>query len=437
MVKHEHFAVNPEGRLTLDGYDLVELADSYGTPLYVVSEARIREKYRQLHSAFRGRYEKVLIAYAVKANFTLAVVRILAQEGAGAEVLPGGEVRIALSAGIPPEKLVLTGNNKTGEDFTQSLKAGVGFIVVDSLSELRKLDEAAGSLGKTPKIMVRVNPSIQVPTHPYIATAVKESKFGVDIPSGAAFRVYEAALRMKNVETVGVHFHIGSQILSTEPFTEAVERVLDFVELLKEKLGFTPTCLDFGGGYGIPYKPEDPALAPEAIAEALVGALRPRLSRLGEPLLILEPGRCLVGDSEVLLARVGNVKDTPAGKFASVDASTNLLPGIFTEFNRHYEAAVANKADRAEEEAVHFSGPLCFAGDILAKNRRVPRVEEGDIIAFLDVGAYCQVAASTFNAYPRPPTLLLSEHGVELIQRRETYEDIVKRDILPSRLTEP
>ncbi len=429
---HNHFKVNSSGNLTLDELDLVELADRYGTPIFIISEIRIREKYRQLYCAFKSCYEKILLTYSIKANFITAVVRILGQEGAGADVLPGGELNIALSAGISPEKLILEGNNKSEAEIENGLKAEVGFIVVDSRSELAKIDRVACRLGKKPRIMLRVNPIIDVPTHPNIATGVRESKFGIAIPGGAAFKAFESALQMKNVDVVGIHVHIGSGILTMEPFLKSAEEILDFANILKKKLNFTPKYLDFGGGFGIPYKPSDSALSADTIANTYFGYLKPGLKEFDDPTIIFEPGRYLVGDSEVLLSRIGNIKESPVGRFAAIDASTNLLFPYFED--RYFEIIVANKADRNAAEIVHFCGPLCFSGDVIRRNCRVPEVEEGDVVALLNVGAYCQAAASTFNAYPRPPTLSIAEGGVDVIQRGESLEDITKRDIIPERL---
>lgn len=429
---HNHFKVNNSGHLTLDGLDLVELANNYGTPVFIISEARIREKYRQLHDAFKSCYEKILLTYSIKANLITAVVRILGQEGAGADVLPCGELGIALSAGVPPEKLILEGNNKSESEIKKGLEAEVGFIVVDSPSELAKIDRVAGKLNKKPKIMLRVNPVIDVPTHPNIATGVRESKFGIAIPGGAAFKAFESALKMKNVDVAGIHVHIGSGILSMEPFLKSAEEILNFADTLKDKLNFMPEYLDFGGGFGIPYKPDDPMLSADTIANAYFGYLKPRLKELNYPTIIFEPGRYLVGDSEVLLGRIGNIKESLVGRFAAIDASTNLLFPYFED--RYFEIIVANKADMKDGEIAHFCGPLCFSGDVIRRNCKVPELSEGDVVAILNVGAYCQSAASTFNAYPRPPTLLIANGGVDVIQRGESIEDITKRDIIPERL---
>ena len=435
LLPHEGFSINGRGHLTLDGFDLVELAKQYGTPLFVASERRLRANYRRFLQAFKTYPGKTVVAYAVKANFTLAILRIFNLEGAWAETFSGAELHLALKAGFKPENLVLTGGSRVEADFKEALEAGVGLIVIDSVSELFRLNRAAGELGVKARVLIRVNPAIRIPTHPSIATGVLGSKFGVDIPSGAALNAFREALTLDWVETLGVHMHIGSRILSAEPYLEAVERLMGFIVELDGKLGFRPSFLDLGGGFGIPYKPEEKPLDLEALAKALSSRIVEGCKSLGLklPTLILEPGRYLVGDAEVLLARVGNIKDTPAGKFVFLDASTNhLLPILYA--GQYFEVCLANKADRPPEETVNFAGPLCFTGDVIAVGRRVPKVELDDLAVILNVGAYCKSTYSFHNAVPRPPSILLGEHGVELVQRAENVNDLTARDVVPPRL---
>jgi diaminopimelate decarboxylase len=435
---HEGFKVNSLGHLTLDGYDLVELAERFGTPLFVCSEQRIRRNYRRVAEVFRKNYPgETVIAYAVKANYTLAVMRILALEGAWAEVFSGPELRMALLAGFKPENLILTGCGRPQRDFKEALKMGVKLIAVNSLSELRRLNSVAGEVKVKAKILIRVNPAINVPTHPRIATGVRGTKFGVDLPSGLALKAYEEALAMDWIEVEGIHTHIGSQIMKVEPFLEAARKIADFVGELNSKLGFEPKYLDFGGGLGIPYRREDfgNPLNIETLSENLAETVTEKFRSLSLnlPTLIFEFGRILVGDAEILLSKVGSIKDSPTGKYVFLDASTNLILPILL-IDQHYEIILANKAENKLEETVNFAGPLCFTGDVLAFNRRIPKVEEGDVAAILNAGAYCKSACSTHNAYPRPPTLMLFEDDVELVQREETLGDIAARDLIPPRL---
>ena len=428
---HEGFGVNDLGHLTLDGYDLVELAKKYGTPLYVVSEERLKENYRRMVKAFSESYPgKVVFAYAVKANYTLALVKVLVSEGAWAETFSGPELHIALLAGAKPENIVLTGCNRLEEDFREALQLGVGLIVVDSVSELQKLNKVAGETGVKANVLIRVNPALKIPTHPRIATGVRGTKFGLDIQSGLALKAFEEALKMDWVRVVGVHTHIGSQILKIEPFVETAKRITSFVSSLNERFGFKPEWLDFGGGFGIPYKREEKSLNLILLAKRMTNIIVKafKKSGLNVPSLLFEPGRSLVGDAEILLARVGNIKDSPFGKYVFLDASTNhLIPALIT--NQYYEIVLANKVNKKPVEKVNFAGPLCFTGDVLAMGRKTPKVEVGDVAVILNVGAYCKSAYATHNAYPKPATVMLTKSEAKIVQLKETLENIIGRDV--------
>ncbi|RLI27116.1 MAG: diaminopimelate decarboxylase [Candidatus Hecatellales archaeon] len=435
---HGGFAVNRMGRLTLDGYDLAEIAERFGTPLYVVSEERLKRNYEELVEAFKTHYTgEAIIAYAVKANFTLAIIRVLALKGAWAETFTGPELHMALTAGVRPERILLTGACRVEAEFREALEAGVGLIVVDFPQELHRLEKVAGELGVEARVLIRVNPAMRVPTHPSIATGVRGAKFGVDIPSGQALKVFEEALALNWVKVLGIHTHIGSKIMKVKPFVEAASRLVGFVEELNGKLGFKPEYLDLGGGFGVPYKPEefekpfDLNLLARRVSRVITSGFK-RLG-LGLPKLIFEPGRRLVADAEILLARVLGVKETPTGKFIFLDASTNHLSPVLL-VDQYYEMVLVNKADMEPSETVSFAGPLCFTKDIIAVNRRMPKIETGDLIAILSVGAYCKSSYMMHNAQPKPPTVMLSKHGIEMVQRGETLNDLTARDFIPPRL---
>ncbi|MGP3667489.1 MAG: diaminopimelate decarboxylase [Candidatus Bathyarchaeota archaeon] len=429
---HEGFKVNSLGHLTLDDYDLVDLAEKYGTPIYVISEKRLRENYKRLLSTFKEHYPgNVIIAYAVKANYTLALIKVFISEDSWFETFSGIELHMALLAGAQPKNIVLTGCNRLKEDFEEALKLNVGLIVVDSISELQKLEEAASQLGVEAKTLIRVNPSLSIPTHPLIATGTRGTKFGLSIEGGEALKAFEKALTMKWIKVVGIHTHIGSQILRIEPFIETAKRITSFVKTLNRKFGFNPEWLDFGGGFGIPYKRGEKSLNLQVLAKRMSKIIADGFKdlKLNPPNLLFEPGRFLVGDAEILLAKVGNIKESVNGKFVYIDASTNhIIPVLIVK--QYYEIILANKVNKKIEEKVTFAGPLCFTGDILAVNRGTPKVEMGDVVAILNVGAYCKSAYTMHNAYPKPPTLMLTQHGVKMVQRKETVEDIISREVL-------
>jgi diaminopimelate decarboxylase len=427
-----HFGVNSEGHLVIGGLDAVELAEQFGTPLYVMDEQRVREKYRRFYKAFSDRWPKTLVCYALKANSNSAVVKILQSEGAGADVSSEAELRIALGAGILGNKMVFNGNYKTQRELEMAIANEV-LINVDNFQELEAVDKIAARLDKRAWIGFRINPDIKAPTHPYLATGLRESKFGFDVASGQALEAYKLAAGMKNVEAVGIHVNIGSQILSAAPFVEEAEKLMALVVEIKEKLGISISFVDFGGGIGIPYKPKDSELQPSEVAEPVVGVVKRVVEErnLLEPTLIFEPGRYLVGDAGVLLARVGSVKERPGmPAWVAVDAGMNALlrPALYGAYH-HIE--LANRMNENNDISVNVAGPLCESGDFLGKDRKLPKVEQGDLVAIFDVGAYGLVMATQHTAQPRPAMVLVNGDRAEIVRRRETFEDLTRLDKIP------
>jgi diaminopimelate decarboxylase len=427
-----HFSVGSDGHLMMGGCDAVDLAEEFGTPLYVMDEQRIREKYRCFHRAFSERWQKVLVCYALKANSNSAVVRVLQGEGSGADVSSEAELRIALGAGIPGERMVFNGNCKSPRELEMAVAHEV-LINVDSLQELEAVDRVASRLGKRARIGFRVNPDVRAPTHPYLATGLRESKFGLDVASGQALQAYRLAAGMGNVEVVGIHANIGSQILDAAPFGEEAEKVMALVAKVKEKLDISISVVDLGGGIGIPYKPDDRELQPWEVADLIVAAVKRAVEKMGlaEPTLVLEPGRYLVGDAGVLLARVWYVKERPGmPTWVAVDAGMNALlrPALYGAYH-HIE--LANRMNEKNEVEVNVAGPLCESGDFLGKERKLPKVERGDLVAIFDVGAYGLVMATQHTAQPRPAMVLVNGGRAELVRRRETYEDLTRLDRVP------
>lgn len=427
-----HFKTNNKGHLIIGDVDAIELAEKFGTPLYVMDEGRIREKYRNFHRAFSERWPNVLVCYALKANSNLAVVRILQGEGAGADVSSENELRIALKAGIPGENIVFSGNNKTQRELELAIANEV-LINVDNFQELEAVGKIAPRLGKRARIGFRVNPDVKAPTHPYIATGLRESKFGFDVASGQAIEVYRLAAKMKNVEVVGIHAHIGSQLLDVAPFEEEAEKLMALVAEVKEKLGISISLVDFGGGIGVPYKPEDRELQPREVAERVVKVVKRFVEEkdLTEPMLVFEPGRYLVADAGVLLARVGYIKERPdVPAWISVDAGMNALirPALYGAYH-HIE--LANKLNQKNEVRVNVAGPLCESGDFLGKERELPKAEQGDLAVIFDVGAYGLAMSSQHTAQPRPAMVLVNGGKAEVIRKRETFEDLTRLDQIP------
>ena len=432
LMLKEHFRANDMGHLVVGKLDAVDLAKTFGTPLYVMDEQRIREKYRNFHRAFSSLWRNLLVCYALKANSNLAIVKILQNEGSGADVSSENELRIALGAGISGKRIVFNGNYKTRRELELAIANDV-LINVDNFQELEAVDRIASHMDKRVRVGFRVNPDVRAPTHPYIATGLRESKFGFDVASGQALKAYERAAKMKDVEVVGIHAHIGSQILDAAPYEEEAEKLMALVAEVKEKLDISISHVDLGGGIGIPYKPGEKELQPEMVAERVVSVVRRFVKEHGleEPVLVFEPGRYLVADAGILLARVGYIKERLGmPTWISVDAGMNALirPALYGAYH-HIE--LANKLDQKNDVVVNVAGPLCESGDFLGKGRKLPRAEQGDLAVIFDVGAYGIVMSSQHTAQPRPAMVLVNGDKAEIIRRRETFEDLTRLDRVP------
>jgi diaminopimelate decarboxylase len=414
----DHFTYR-QGTLHCESVPLARVAEAVGTPTYVYSRAAVLAAYRAYDHAFRD--VPHLICYAVKANSNLALLHALAQVGAGADVVSGGELYRALRAGVPARRIVFSGVGKTREEMREALKADILMFNVESVSELRALDEVARGLGARAPISLRVNPDVDPETHPYIATGLRTSKFG--IPIGEAPAVYQEAARRAGIEVVGVQMHIGSQLTKTAPFADAAARVVALAQDLRAR-GIRLRYLDLGGGLGIRYRDEQPP-SPEHLARALLP-----LVRALDVTVVLEPGRSIVGNAGVLLTRVLYRKDTGAKRFVVVDAAMNDLvrPAMY---NAHHEIRPVAEPDGAGQETVDVVGPICESGDFLARDRAMPRVEEGALLAVMSAGAYGFVMASNYNDRPRAAAVLVDGDRYTIVRRRETYEDLVAGETLP------
>lgn len=416
----------------IGGLDAVEIAERFGTPLYVVDEQRIRENYRRFYRAFAQRWHSAMVCYAYKANSNLAVCKVLQSEGAGAEVSSGCELQIARLMGVPGQRIIFNGNNKSAAELEAAIANDV-LINVDSVQELLSVGRIASRLGRRARIGFRVNPDVKTPTHPYIATGLRESKFGLDVASGQALEAYRMASDMDELEVVGIHCHIGSQILDTAPFEEEAEKLMALVAQLKAELDVDINLVDLGGGLGIPYKPDEKELLPEQLASRIVPIIERAVEEhhLARPTLAFEPGRYIVADAGVLLVRVGYCKTRPdMPGWIAVDAGMNALirPALYGAYH-HIE--VANKVEMEPRELVNIAGPLCESGDFLGKERKLPSVEAGDLIAVFDVGAYGLAMSSQHTAQPRPAMVLVNSGRAEIARLREGCDDITRLDRMP------
>ncbi|NLV27438.1 MAG: diaminopimelate decarboxylase [Methanomicrobiales archaeon] len=414
--------------LMIGGCDTVKLAFTYGTPLYVTDEARIRENFRGYMTTLSRHYPHIRVLYAAKANGNLSIMKILAQEGAGADVFSSGELHLALLAGMKPEHLLFNGSSKTEADHRLAIEKGVR-VSLDSLDELAQIDRIAGDAGKIVEISFRVNPALDVPTHPKIATGLATSKFG--IPAAEITDAYAAALACKNVVPVGIHCHIGSQILEVEPFAKEAQVLMEVVEEL-HRMGVKFKFVDLGGGLGVMYDhngPDAPTLS--AYADAVIPVCTSVLGRLGiSPEIWIEPGRSMVCDSTLLLTKVNSVKKAHK-TFVNVDAGFNLLvrPAMYDSY---HEVIIANRADEKPAGTYTVTGPICETGDILAHDRKLPAVIAGDLIAVLDAGAYGYSMASQYNGRGRCAEVLVKEEKAELMRRAENLDDLMAALVTPS-----
>ena len=417
-----HLSVQ-DGILHIGGIATTDLAAEYGTPVYVTDENRIQSIYHEYKKSISAYYPHCRVLYAAKANGNIAILRTLANLGAGADVFSAGELVLARDAGIKPEYLLFNGSSKTREDHELAILHGVR-VSLDSEDELHQINHIAAEMGKTIEVSFRINPAIHVPTHPKIATGVATSKFG--IPAEQILAVYQKALDASHVIPVGVHCHIGSQILDLEPFAEAARVMMDIVEKLHE-MGVALKFVDLGGGLGVAYRhgmEDAPSIA--EYARATIPTCAERFKRLGiSPEIWIEPGRSLVCDSTVLLTRVNSVKHAHK-RFINVDAGFNTLirPAMYDSYQ---EVVVANRMDEDPNNGDVYSvtGPICESGDILAADRRLGTVKAGDLIAILDAGAYGYAMASQYNGRGRCAEVLINNGAVALIRRRESIEDLL------------
>lgn len=404
-----------EKDLFCEDVPLADIAKSEGTPCYVYSQAAILQRYRAYDEAFGETPHR--ICYAVKANSNLAVLRLLAEAGAGFDIVSGGELFRVLSAGGVPSKIVFSGVGKTEPELTYALREQVVHFNCESEPEVALLDALAGRLGVRARVALRVNPDVDAVTHPYISTGLREHKFGIDI--AAAEAAYQRARGLPNIVLEGVSCHIGSQILDVDPLLQAVGKAAELVERLRAR-GLTITSLDLGGGIGVAYKPTDEA---PSIPGFIQAACR-RLAGSGLTLMI-EPGRSIVADAGVLLTRVLYRKHNGAKEFVIVDAAMNDLirPALYHSY--HEIVPLRLNGDRGQIQA-DVVGPVCESGDFFARDRDVANVLPGDLMAIKTAGAYSFVASSNYNSRPRAAEVLVDGVGYRVVRRRETYEDLVR-----------
>lgn len=427
--------INKKGHLAIGGCDTIDLAHSFGTPLYVMDETYFRQNCRDYYHAFVRKYNAEVI-YASKTLCTMAICRIVEQEGLGLDVVSGGEIYTAMKAKFPMERVYFHGNNKSPQELELALEARVGRIMVDNLYELELLNAIAGEMNVKADVILRITPGIEAHTHEYIKTGQIDSKFGLAIETGQAMEAAERCLAAPHVQLKGFHCHIGSQIFELASYSHAAEVMMDFVHLVKQQTGFVAEELDLGGGLGIYYFDGDQPQSVQDYADSMMAALSSRAAQYGLPVprVIVEPGRSISGPAGTTLYTVGSVKAIPGiRKYAAVDGGMgdNPRPALYQS---KYEAAVANRMLQENTEQVSIAGKCCESGDMLVWDIELPALQSGDILAVPATGAYNYSMSMNYNRLPRPAMVLVNEGKADLILERETYSDLIRNDVIPERL---
>ncbi|MDT8271906.1 MAG: diaminopimelate decarboxylase [Desulfomonilia bacterium] len=418
-----HDFIYHSGILHCGDVRLDRIAHSVGTPFYCYSMPTLVRHIEAFEEPYKAIEHQT--CFAMKANSSLAILSLMARYGLGADVVSGGELYKAMSAGIPADKIVYSGVGKTTEEIDMAISAGIMMFNIESQQELEVINARAGELGRKAPISIRVNPDVDPRTHPYISTGLRSHKFGIDIE--ASTTQYLRAREMDHIEIVGIDCHIGSQLTEVRPFIDAVERLKILIEELAQR-GIVFRYLDLGGGLGITYSDEQPP-HPREYGKAIIDTV----TGLGMT-LIFEPGRVIVGNAGILVTRVLYRKETPEKTFIVVDAGMNDLirPALYGAY--HEVLPVERKAPETRTEKADVVGPICESSDFLAKDRDLPVLARGDLIAVMSAGAYGFTMSSNYNSRPRPPEVLVDGDAYSVIFKRQTYEDLVTGEIIPDTL---
>lgn len=419
------------GILYFDGCNTVELAQKYGTPLYVMSENDILERFSQLKEAFTDKYPNARVAYACKAFCTVAMMKICEREGMCIDVVSGGELYTAIKARFPPERIEFNGNNKLPEELEAAIDYGIGRIIVDGIGELKLIEDICARKDKKANILYRITPGIKADSHDYIITGKKDSKFGMPQDEEELYNEVKRAIDSPYVEFLGFHFHIGSQLFDKEPYIQALNVTLNHIKNIKDRYDFDIKEINMGGGFGVTYTDEK--------RKPYSYFLDPLMDRVREfyqeenaklPALVIEPGRSIVAEAGISLYTVGRIKNIPGmRKYVSVDGgmTDNIRPALY---QAKYEGVVANKASCQRNDKVTVCGKCCESGDILMKDIEMVEPETGDIIAIFSTGAYGYSMASNYNRNPIPAVVFVKDGRDRLTVRRQSYDDLLKNEVL-------
>ena len=420
-----------DGHLWVGGVDMVELARSQGTALYVMDEEQIRHQLREFRRWTTYHWKDVETVYAAKAFMCKAMCRLVHEEGCMILCASGGELAIALAAGVPASRIQVHGNNKTSVEVEEAVAAGVDRIVVDSLLELARISEVATARGVTQAVLLRVTPGIKPDTHGYIQTGQEDSKFGFGLNHGLAMEGARRACALPGVDFAGLHMHIGSQIFALQSYSKAIEVMVEFMEAVRAETGRTVRDLDVGGGVGIKYGLADEPSTIEQFGKVVVDGIKEECERQGLPVprILIEPGRAVVAGAGITLYTVGTIKELPDIRtYVAIDGgmTDNIRPALY---GAHYECLVAHKADQPRTEIVTVAGKHCETGDLIARDVPIQDVETGDVLTVCSTGAYCQSMSSNYNKQVRPAVVFVRDGQARVVVRRETYADLMGCDL--------
>lgn len=416
--------------LTIGGVKASVLTKEYNTPLYVMDETLVRENCRRYYKALNCESTFNRVAYAGKSFLNIAMCNILNEENMYLDVVSGGELYTAYKAGFPLERIYFHGNNKTDYEIDLGVRLGVGRFIVDNLHELEILNSLAKANKRVQKIYLRITPGIEAHTHDYIKTGQLDSKFGFPIIDNVIIKTVKKVLELPYIELVGLHCHIGSQIFEPEPYEDAAEIMMNLIKDIYKETNYLITELDLGGGFGIYYTENDSPSTLEKYCETIINKINDTARKINipVPLVVVEPGRSIVGNAGITLYTIGSIKEIPnIKKYVAVDGgmSDNIRPALY---NSQYECVVANRMYEDELEIVTIVGKCCESGDILLNNVVLPKVYSGDILAFLTTGAYGYSMANNYNRIPKAAVVMVNNGVSRLICRRESYEDMLKNE---------
>ncbi|MCI9626112.1 MAG: diaminopimelate decarboxylase [Clostridia bacterium] len=433
MFVSECLSANENGHLMIGGCDTVELAKQFGTPLYVMDESDIIKNCKLYQESLNRYYDgNGLVLYASKAFSCMYMCKLMNDLGMGLDVVSGGELYTAWKAGFDMSRVYFHGNNKTDDELKLAVEHKVGTIVVDNVDELERLNRIASEKDVVVRIMFRIKPGIDAHTHSFIQTGQIDSKFGVALENGEAIEAYRRAVEYSHLKVMGVHCHIGSQIFDLEPFKLAAKVMMNFIGDLHDKLNIEIEELNLGGGYGIKYTEEDQPINYDAYIQAVSEVVKQMAQERGVnlPKIMMEPGRSIVAPAGITLYTVGGVKEIKDVRtYVSVDGGMIDNPRYIL-YESKYDAVLANKATAPRENVVTIAGKCCESGDLLIKDIKMPHIEVGDTLAVLATGAYNYSMASHYNRIPNPPVIMVKDGQAKEIVRRESYEDLLRNDIL-------